>query len=322
MNNSTTPLLFDVEELLPRPIATPFYYTTHESVVPGLSDVWLSLLTPVIAYWLYSLLFHFVDTYDLYPQGRIHESAEVVKRNRPSQGVVIRAVILEHVIQTAVGYAFMSREEQEVRPSPAEGMQAITGSVARAMLFALGESRAMPLLKAYGPQIVQWTYWWGIPISQFIFGMFVMDTWQYMLHRAMHTNKFLYRHLHAVHHSIYVPYAFGALYNHPLEAFLLDTCGGVLSQLAAGMTTRQATLFYAISSMKTVDDHCGYNIPFDPFQMFFYNTADYHDIHHQHAGIKYNFSQPFFIHWDTLLGTAMTREQFEGRKKALPEKEL
>jgi len=172
-----------------------------------------------------------------------------------------------------------------------------------------------------------------------------MDTWQYVLHRGMHVNKFLYRHLHSVHHRLYVPYAYGALYNHPLEGFLLDTCGGALSQMAAGMTIRQAALFFTISTMKTVDDHCGYRIPLDPFQLFFANTADYHDIHHQvssnrpslgarvadgrassspqHAGIKYNFSQPFFIHWDTILGTRMTRQQFaSGKKKALPEKEL
>jgi hypothetical protein len=43
-----------------------------------------------------------------------------------------------------------------------------------------------------------------------------------------------------------------------------------------------------------VDDHCGWNFPWDPFQFFFSNNAVYHDVHHQTYGIKANFSQPFF----------------------------
>jgi hypothetical protein len=33
------------------------------------------------------------------------------------------------------------------------------------------------------------------------------------------------------------------------------------------------------------------------------------------VGIKSNFAQPFFVHWDTILGTKMTREEMEQRKK-------
>ena len=32
-------------------------------------------------------------------------------------------------------------------------------------------------------------------------------------------------------------------------------------------------------------------------------------------GIKSNFSQPFFVHWDVLLGTRMTRQDIEARKQ-------
>ncbi|MCD7471145.1 Arf guanine nucleotide exchange factor sbh1 [Datura stramonium] len=47
------------------------------------------------------------------------------------------------------------------------------------------------------------------------------------MHRYMHQNKFLYKHIHAQHHRLIVPYAFGALYNHPLEGLILDTIGGL-----------------------------------------------------------------------------------------------
>ena len=150
----------------------------------------------------------------------------------------------------------------------------------------------------------------------------------------MHQNAYLYRKIHSYHHRLFVPYAFGALYNHPLEGFLLDTCGAGLAEWIAHLSTREAMLLFAVSTLKTVDDHCGYKLPWDPLQFSSPNNADYHDIHHQvrlrpvscvspqssnvtlqHIGIKHNFSQPFFIHWDAILGTRMTRQDMERRRK-------
>lgn len=69
------------------------------------------------------------------------------------------------------------------------------------------------------------------------------------------------------------------------------------------MTIRQGIFFFSFSTLKTVDDHCGYHFPWDPLQFITGNNAAYHDIHHQTWGIKTNFSQPFTTIWDTLLGT-------------------
>lgn len=108
---------------------------------------------------------------------------------------------------------------------------------------------------------------------------------------------------HSRHHRLYVPYAYGALYNHPFEGFLLDTLGASLAYKLAGMTARQGMFFFTFSTLKTVDDHCGYSLPWDPLQHIFSNNAEYHDIHHQSWGIKTNFSQPFLTFWDQKLGT-------------------
>lgn len=72
------------------------------------------------------------------------------------------------------------------------------------------------------------------------------------------------------------------------------------------MTVRQAMVFFTGSSIKTVDDHCGYAFPFDPLQVITTNNAAYHDIHHQSWGIKNNFSQPYFTFWDSFMGTKWT----------------
>ena len=144
-----------------------------------------------------------------------------------------------------------------------------------------------------------------VQLAQFIVAMLVMDTWQYFVHRFMHQNKFLYRHVHSQHHRLVVHYAIGALYNHPLEGLLLDTFGGAISFLVSGMTARTAVIFFCFAVIKTVDDHCGLWLPGNIFHIFFWNNSAYHDIHHQLQGTKYNYSQPFFANWDKLLGTHM-----------------
>ena len=72
------------------------------------------------------------------------------------------------------------------------------------------------------------------------------------------------------------------------------------------MNTRQGMAFFTGSTIKTVDDHCGYALPWDPLQHITSNNAGYHDVHHQSWGIKTNFSQPFFTFWDRILGTVWT----------------
>jgi len=146
-------------------------------------------------------------------------------------------------------------------------------------------------------------YHFLIPAIQFLVAIIVVETWQYFWHRGMHLNKYLYTAFHSRHHRLYVPYAYGALYNHPVEGFLLDTLGAGVAYLVSAMTTRQSMWFFTLSSIKTVDDHCGYALPWDPLQHITSNNASYHDIHHQSWGIKNNFSQPFFTFWDGLMGT-------------------
>ncbi len=86
----------------------------------------------------------------------------------------------------------------------------------------------------------------------------------------------------------------------------MDTLGATIAFKIAGMNTRQGMWFFTGSTFKTVDDHCGYALPFDPLQHITSNNAGYHDVHHQSWGIKTNFSQPFFTFWDRILGTKWT----------------
>jgi sphinganine C4-monooxygenase len=83
----------------------------------------------------------------------------------------------------------------------------------------------------------------------------------------------------------------------------MDTLGAGAAYKASGLSPRLGMWFFVASTVKTVDDHCGYALPWDPLQHISSNNAAYHDIHHQSWGIKTNFSQPYFIFWDRILGT-------------------
>jgi len=294
----------------------PFYVVHDASLISGIPDHALALIAPIVAYWVFSLYFHMLDMsgWKWLDKYRIHESAEVTSRNLASRMDVVVAVIVQHTIQTIMGIFWMTESTVSTPVTRRADMEVIARKLVDFTRLVMDDRSTRNFLDSRGADIVYWVYWWGIPIAQFFFAMFVMDTWQYALHRSMHMNKWLYKQIHSVHHRLYVPYAFGALYNHPLEGFLLDTLGAVISEACAGLSTRQAILFFVVSTCKTIDDHCGYSFPFDPFQMMSGNNADYHDIHHQIIGIKSNFSQPFFVHWDAILGTRMTRKDIAVRR--------
>ncbi|KIY72905.1 sphingosine hydroxylase [Cylindrobasidium torrendii FP15055 ss-10] len=286
---------------------TPFYYTCRQRLIEDIPDIYVALAAPVLAYWGLSLVFHYMDTRDWkwLEKHRIHESAEVKSKNLVTRSQVVIAVVFQHLVQTLLGLVVLD-DETAFAPTHQASVNHIASVLAPAVRGLPLESRVHDL--AY------FVYWWALPSLQLFGAMVVIDTWQYFLHRWMHTNKWLYRHFHSWHHRLYVPYAFGALYNHPVEGLLLDTLGSFAAEIATFMTVRQQIVLYTVATFKTVDDHCGYRLPWDPLQMITANNADYHDIHHQTAGIKANFAQPFFIHWDTVLGTRMTRSELNAKR--------
>ncbi|CAK9174180.1 unnamed protein product [Ilex paraguariensis] len=224
----------------------------------------MGTFAPIVVYWLYGGFYQMLPPLDNY---RLHTKKEENEKNPVPLSSVIKGVLLQQLVQATVAQLLFMFTSQA-------NLSGVTGQ----------------------PSI-------PIQIVQIAVAMLVMDTWQYFVHRYMHQNKFLYRHIHSKHHRLVVPYAIGALYNHPLEGLLLDTLGGAISFLVSGMTARTAVVFFCFAVVKTVDDHCGLWLPGNIFHLFFQNNSAYHDIHHQLQGTKYNYSQPFFPIWDKLLGT-------------------
>lgn len=271
------------------------------SLVEGLPDGIAALIAPVVIYWLMSTFFLVIDHYELSEKYRLHPSEEELKKNKATFDDVLKDVALQHVIQSLVGFGFYCLDE-----TPMTGFENFT---------MWQWKQKLPFLPC---SVIYYAYWYGTSFAKIAVAFLIIDSWQYWLHRLMHMNKYMYKHYHSRHHRLYVPYAFGALYNAPLEGFLLDTCGTGLAMLLTGLTQRESIVLYTFSTMKTVDDHCGYAFPWDPFQVLFPNNSIYHDIHHQAFGIKTNFSQPFFIFWDKLNGTVYEdMEKYQEHQKRM-----
>ena len=346
----------------------PHYTLTPQpSLIPGLPDKLLTVVGPIVAYWAFSAFFHWLDVNDYLPQYRLHTPAEVLKRNRVSRWEVVRDVVLQQVVQMAVGLLLgltepddmVGKEEYDVavwarririaqRAVP--GLLALAGvdaaalagklveakhatlagaisggayaSLAQIMTLPSGSTATVPAFALWETLVAKAMYWVLVPALQYGLAILFIDTWQYFLHRAMHMNKWLFSAspssptrrpctlltaclpatFHVRHHRLYVPYAYGALYNHPFEGFLLDTLGASLAYKLAGMNARQGLWLFTGSTFKTVDDHCGYALPWDPLQHLTANNAGYHDIHHQSWGIKVRSLYPSPPHLGFIAG--------------------
>ena len=108
-----------LDDLPPLP---SYQLTPLPSLLPPIPDKLLTLLLPIVAYWALSMFFHWIDTNDYFPQYRLHTPAEVAKRNKVSRWEVVRDVVIQQVVQTAVGWVlgmtepddFFGKEEYDV----------------------------------------------------------------------------------------------------------------------------------------------------------------------------------------------------------------
>jgi sphinganine C4-monooxygenase len=83
-------------------------------LLPFISDFWLSLILPHVAYWVISMFFHIIDVYDFFPQYRLHTPDEIAQRNLASRYEVARDVILEQIIQIATSAVLSLTEPRQM----------------------------------------------------------------------------------------------------------------------------------------------------------------------------------------------------------------
>lgn len=146
----------------------PFYYSYNHTLVKGISDHHLALVAPIAAYWSLSLIFHFLDTRDWksLEKYRIHDSAEVASRNLVTRSQVVWAVIFQQIVQTFLGYFWLSDQPTETA-SHGEQMERIA-RILLPIVQRIAGGRIGPTVLS---NLVYYVYWWAIPALQFLFAM-------------------------------------------------------------------------------------------------------------------------------------------------------
>ncbi|EME79085.1 uncharacterized protein MYCFIDRAFT_34324 [Pseudocercospora fijiensis CIRAD86] len=260
------------------------------------SDEQWAILSPVITYWTVSAFYELLDYFDLCNKHRIRlrpapprESGKLQNQNLVTRGAVFRHVLMSQVAQTALLWAASASASASAQLPAETALQTAPAGPGPATLHGL----------LHGAFNMLWL------LSRQFCALVVLDTWVFWTHYAEHRNTWLYRNVHAVHHQLYVPFSFGALYNHWFESLCVDGMGGILGVWVIGLSSQETIWFYALVTAKTVEDHCAYDLPWSPFSIFGKLTgADiiYHNVHHERWGLKTNF-QIYFTWWDRLLGS-------------------
>ncbi|PQQ14140.1 sphinganine C4-monooxygenase 1-like [Prunus yedoensis var. nudiflora] len=166
-----------------------------------ISDEVLGIFVPIFIYWIYAGILAVLET--AFPKYKIQTTEQQDEKNLVSRSTVIKGVLVQQSLQAIIAaLLFMLTGGANPHHVHAAAHTAAGGGTGGATASACRY------------------------IIQFATAMLVMDTWQYFMHRYMHQNKFLYKYIHSHHHTLLAPYAFGALYNHPLEGLMFDTMGG------------------------------------------------------------------------------------------------
>lgn len=86
---------------------------TRQDLIAAMPDNILTLILPIVAYWGLSMIYHYLDVNDYFVQYRLHTPAEVLKRNKVTRWEVVRDVVIQQVIQTVAGLAFLWFDSEE-----------------------------------------------------------------------------------------------------------------------------------------------------------------------------------------------------------------
>lgn len=145
-----------------------------------------------------------------------------------------------------------------------------------------------------------WPQTWPI-WAQVITMILTVDFLRYWLHRAAHTNKYLWR-LHAVHHSVQQLYWLNTARFHPLEKILqmmLDS----LPFLLMGVNEQVLALYYIAYASNGFFQHSNIQLRFGVLN-YLLGTAELHRWHHSQLPEESNANYGNnVIIWDVLFGT-------------------
>ena len=138
-----------------------------------------------------------------------------------------------------------------------------------------------------------------------IFFMLVEDFIFYWAHRFLHL-KWIYPHIHKMHHTHTSTVSIAAEYVHPVEFLLSGVLPSSLGPILLGYHSHFVTLiaWYILRYCESLDGHCGYDFSWSPFRLIPLSSGGaYHDFHH---AVNIGNYGSLFSAWDSIFGTNQT----------------
>ena len=128
----------------------------------------------------------------------------------------------------------------------------------------------------------------------------IFDFEYFVWHSVHHKVRFLYKHVHAIHHQYHSPNSWVTQYLHPWElisvGFFTTTSPWII-----GCHPFTCFVFQQFAIIVSVEGHIGYDLPFMPHNFIqLWGGVIKHDMHHQKP--LTNFA-PFYNFWDMVFGT-------------------
>lgn len=130
-------------------------------------------------------------------------------------------------------------------------------------------------------------------------GFFLFDTFFFCGHWLLH-HSWMYR-FHKLHHEYKRPMALTGQHGTFADGLIAMIIPSFVLYHLVDMHIYTGIMFTIASMTQSVDDHCGYALPFTPLCLIpFAGFTAEHDWHH--TGNHGNYGL-YFTHWDTLFGT-------------------
>ena len=153
----------------------------------------------------------------------------------------------------------------------------------------------------------------------------INETGFYWSHRALHSDA-LFKKFHSQHHMYGAPIGIAAEHASSLESLISNGLPTIAGPLLLGTHMLTAWIWLALRLALTVDNHCGYALPFSPFHWgaaskinVFASHPLAHNFHHSHNDGLYG-GNSFF--WDWLCGTDAAFNTYLDHRSKHTEKEL
>lgn len=143
---------------------------------------------------------------------------------------------------------------------------------------------------------------WKVVLTQIVFYFILEDFVFYWGHRVLHT-KWLYKHVHSVHHEYATPFGLTSEYAHPAEILFLGFAT-IIGPALTGPHLMTLWLWMVLRVLETVEAHCGYHFPWSLSNFLpIYGGSDFHDYHHRLLYTKSGNYSSTFVYMDRIFGT-------------------